>query len=170
MLLGEFVYQPKYLDQLAPNGGAGKGDLTMTPASGSIDLGVYEKLYLSMLARTHGCPSGKVRESATSGWFGNPLVCITPSPSNPGYIPPNDVVPWTEQTYRTDDPATASYLYVGGVQLPNGSVPAITSVLPCDGTSSHAWEDGGNFAQQDFYFDVKTTCAPDASKPIRLTK
>ena len=65
----------------------------------------------------------------------------------------------TPNVYSTNSASTAQYLFVNGVQLAANSTPTIFTLLPCNQTSTHAWEDGGGWSQQDIFFSVATTCS-----------
>lgn len=154
--VASYVYQPEYLDQLAANGAAGIGSLTSNPP-GTVTFPPYDKLYLRMSVRGNSCPPNQAPATGT-GTGGVKLNCV----SSPGACSPSDI------ELRTDDPNTSHHLFVAGAQLPQGVVSPITSILKCGQAITHDWEDGGNFAMQDFRFDVSTTCGSPSWLAARL--
>jgi hypothetical protein len=85
-----------------------------------------------------------------------------PNP-NPGlngrYLPSG-----TKTTLQSNDSRTSNYLYIGGVQSPANKTVDIFSAVPCNQTSTQAWEDGGttppssDVNQADFFYDVTGKC------------
>jgi len=147
-ILGTIDYQPTTHD----NGG--QGIMTVRPTQ-TFDLGKYTKLVLQMDIKYDGCAIG---QRATV--VGSAVKCsLSDDPADARY----------NLVLRTDEPSTSYYLFVEGKQLPKGVESPLSSILVCDKTTNHAWEDGGGFARQDFFYTVTTTCAPNG-KFVRLTK
>lgn len=149
VIVGTVTYQPTTHD----NGG--QGTWTVTP-SGTLDLGKYSKLALQMDIKEDGCDVGQ-KATITRN---DDVVCNKNTGSQ--YTKYNKIL-------RTDNPDTSYYLFVGGKQLPKGITSPLDDILVCDKTSNHAWEDGGDFDRQDFFYTATTTCAPDGQF-VRLTK
>jgi hypothetical protein len=124
--------------------------------SGTLNLGKYTKLILQMDIKKDGCNVG---EYATVDKKKN--VTCTES-DNAQYKKFDSVL-------RTDNPKTSHYLFVEGKQLPEGITSPLDDILICGKLSSHAWEDGGGFERQDFFYTAETTCAPDGAF-VRLTQ
>jgi hypothetical protein len=55
------------------------------------------------------------------------------------------------------------------VQMPKGSASPLERILGCDEETKHAWEDGGGFDRQDFFYTAKAICAPNGEY-VRLTQ
>jgi hypothetical protein len=78
-------------------------------------------------------------------------------------------------TYNSDDPTTVNHLFVGDtpdklVQLPLGSKPPLDELLNCDNNWHYdGWEDGGGWAQQDFFYSVRAACKSVDGENVRLT-
>lgn len=70
----------------------------------------------------------------------------------------------------TDDPATSYFLFVDGKQMTKGTTVNLADIVPCGDKAEFAWEDGGNFSHQDFFFEVEGTCSVGASSAIRLVR
>ncbi|GGF89118.1 hypothetical protein GCM10010924_16280 [Rhizobium wenxiniae] len=149
VVVGTVTYQPTTHD----NGG--QGTWVVDP-SGTVDLGKYSKLVLQMDIKEDGCNIGE-KATITKD---NKVTCSKDTSSQ--YSKFNNVL-------RTDNPDTSYYLFVGGKQLPKGVTSPLDDILVCDKTSTHAWEDGGDFARQDFFYTATTTCAPDGQF-VRLSK
>jgi Flp pilus assembly protein TadG len=146
-VVGTVEYQPVVQQD------GGQGTMTVSP-SGDINLGKYSKLILQMEIKNDGCGLGK-RASVSAA----KVTCNSSSRAKDLKY---------NLTLRTDDPSTSHYLFVDGKQLPKNVSSPLDSILECDKTSNHAWEDGGGFERQDFFYTAKTTCAPDGEY-VRLT-
>jgi hypothetical protein len=72
-------------------------------------------------------------------------------------------------TLRTNNPKTSHYLFVDSKQLPKNATSPLSSILGCGQIANHAWEDGGGFERQDFFYTAEPICAPDGEF-VRLTK
>jgi hypothetical protein len=147
-VVGTVTYQP-----LTQHDG-GQGTMEVVPSS-SIELGEYTDLILRMEIKNDGCA---IKERAEMD--GEKINCKTRNRAEDRVY---------NLTLRTDNPDTSHYLFVDGKQLAKGVTSPLSSILVCGKTSSHAWEDGGGFARQDFFYTAKTTCAPDG-RFARLTK
>ncbi|MBN7805603.1 pilus assembly protein [Agrobacterium rosae] len=147
-VVGTVTYQP------TTQSDGGQGTMTVTP-TGTFDLGKYTKLVLQMDIKNDGCGTGEKANVVNSKVTCNKSTNLADSKF--------DLV------LRTDNPATSHYLFVEGKQLPKGVNSPLDDILVCGKTSNHAWEDGGGFARQDFFYTVTTTCAPDGTF-VRLTK
>lgn len=147
-LLGTVIYQPT----TQTNGG--QGTYVANP-SGTIDLGKYTNLALRMDIKYDGCDIGykaTVKNSAVS--------CKKDSGNS--YKNYNAVL-------RTDDPNTSNHLFVDGKQVPIGVKASLEKYFGCSKKQEHAWEDGGGWDRQDFFYTVTATCGADGSF-VRLTK
>ena len=122
---------------------------------GTLDLGKYSKLVLQMDIKYDGCNINQQASVSNSK-----VTCKTSSRQQDKAY---------NMVLRTDDPAKSNYLFVEGKQLPAGVTSPLDDILVCGKTSNHAWEDGGGFDRQDFFYKVATTCAPDGEF-VRLTK
>lgn len=71
---------------------------------------------------------------------------------------------------RTDDPDTASNLFVDGQQMPQGQTINLADITPCGQESHHAWEDGGDFGTQDFFYTVTGKCNTGGSGTAYVSK
>ncbi|MDX8456285.1 pilus assembly protein [Mesorhizobium sp. VK9D] len=69
---------------------------------------------------------------------------------------------------KSNDAATSNRLYADKVEIPNGQVVDIFTLVPCGQTSTQAWEDGGSAvptptavgdSQADFFYTVQGKCA-----------
>ncbi|AYC99563.1 TadE/TadG family type IV pilus assembly protein [Neorhizobium sp. NCHU2750] len=147
-IVGTVTYQPATTDD------QGQGTMTVSPST-SIDLGKYSSLILQMEIKKDGCPTGQMGFVLASK-----IVCLA-----------NSTAAYSKYdlTLRTDNPNTSYYLFVDGVQLAKGVTSPLSSILVCGKTSSHAWEDGGGWDRQDFFYTAKTTCAPSGQNVV-LTK
>jgi hypothetical protein len=68
----------------------------------------------------------------------------------------------------TNDPETSHHLFVDKKQLPKGTAVNIADYVKCGDTQLFEWEDGGEFANQDFSFKVTGKCAINEESPIAL--
>jgi hypothetical protein len=120
---------------------------------GTVALGSYDKVYLMMRVRNVACPPGQTWNSNNP----DPVACAAGGTNS------------SDLALRTDDPATSYYLFVNGVQEPQGATVSLMSLMQCGQTFHYAWEDGGNFSVQDFYFDVSADCTSTLtpSSPVR---
>jgi Flp pilus assembly protein TadG len=141
------------------SGGGGRGTGKTVPdlnTPTTYNLGDYTKLYLKMEIKNDGCDIGYRNNSST-----NIVNCVASTKSQ--YANYNS-------TLRTDDPTTVDHLFVDGTQLALGSTPPLDNLLNCDSTPhSHAWEDGGGWAQQDFFYHVSAACKSVDGENVRLT-
>lgn len=135
--------------------GRGNGTIVKVPATGSIKLGEYEKLFLKMDIKFDGCDIGYYNSSNTS------IVKCKASSDN-AYKKYN-------KTLKSSDPATVNHLFVNGTQLPLGSTPPLDVLFDCSEKQYHAWEDGGGFAKQDFFYYITAACKSVDGENVRLT-
>ena len=135
--------------------GGGKTDPDInTPVT--FDLGDYTSLYLKMDIKNDGCDVGYKNTST-----GRYVTCTATSSSS--YAKYNS-------TLTTNDPNTVNHLFVDGVQLPAGSKPPLDDLMNCDNAAhSHAWEDGGGWAAQDFFYKITAACKSVDGENVRLT-
>lgn len=148
-VVGTVTYQPTtQLD-------SGKGPYTVKPR-GVIKLGSYTNLALRMDVKKDGCDIGKKAN-------------VDELPKVVCEIDTSDVSAKYDYSLRTDDPATSHYLFVDGQQLPEGVTASLEKYFGCRNTQKHDWEDGGDFDEQDFFYDISATCAPDGTY-VRLIK
>lgn len=152
-VVGTVVYQPT-----DHSGESGRGIGTTVPTKDqmqTITLGDYDRVYLKMGVKTDGCDIG-YRNPDTRAKL---VVCIKDNP-NTTY----------DSTLRTDDTQTVNHLFVDGKQLPANSTPPLTDIFSCEGgTHKHAWEDGGGWDKQDFFYTVTSACKAVNNEYVRLT-
>lgn len=172
-LLASYVYQPV---TLSAESGRGTGTTTASfltggaMVAGAVNTGVgmgssYDNAYLKMTVYTDGCGPGMAGYTTSSGSVttqncvasGTRVQTGTNRYGQPTYTTYTKTANPT--VYSTNSASTAQYLFVNGTQLPANSTPTIFTLLPCSQTSTHAWEDGGGWAQQDIFFSVATTCS-----------
>lgn len=148
------------------------------PAGTAVSLGSYDNAYLIEQVDFSPCPPGQKNLSSK-----DPVVCGVNGKASAAYVPPTSGSPPAVSTgtscsststssnnanafdlvTSTADPATACFLYIGGKQLTPNVKPSVFTILPCSGSGAnaagvYAWEDGGGWATQDFFFTVSTTC------------
>lgn len=147
-VVGTVVYQP------TTQAGGGSGTYVANP-KGIIDLGKYTNLALRMDIKNDGCDIGYKATVKNST-----VTC-------------NKSTKTADQSFnsvlRTDDPATSNHLFVDGKQVPLGVKASLERYFGCTKTQDHAWEDGGGWDRQDFFYTVTATCGADGSY-VRLTK
>jgi hypothetical protein len=153
-VVGTVTYQP------TTQSDSGQGDMTVSP-EGELDLGKYSKLVLQMEVKKDGCPL----EYQATVHPNRDVFCQKLGHGQGGYAASTKY----DSVLRTDDPQTSHYLFVGGVQLPKNSSSPLDALLECDKTVDHAWEDGGGFERQDFFYTASSECAPDGEF-VRLTE
>lgn len=172
-LLASYVYQPY---NLSAQSGRGTGTTSATflsagsMVSGAVDTAVsmgstYDNAYLKMTVYTDGCGPGMAGYTTYSNGStiqncvasGTRVQTGTNRYGQATYTTYNKSASPT--VYSTNDSSTARYLFVNGVQLAANTTPSIFTLLPCSQTSTHAWEDGGGWSQQDIFFSVATACA-----------
>ncbi|HMN71333.1 MAG TPA: pilus assembly protein TadG-related protein [Rhodoblastus sp.] len=169
-LLASYTYQPV---TLSAQSGRGTGTTTATflsggsMVSGSVSTPVsmgssYDNAYLKMTVYTDGCGPGMAGYTTSSGST-TTQNCVTSGTKVSGKTYTKSA---SATVYSTNDSATAQYLFVNGTQLASGATPTIFTLLPCNQTSTHAWEDGGGWSQQDIFFSVATTCAANSNYNI----
>ncbi|WP_455270147.1 pilus assembly protein TadG-related protein [Rhizobium herbae] len=147
-VVGTVIYQP------TTQADGGQGTYVANP-TGVIDLGSYSNLALRMDIKNDGCDIGykaTVKNSKVS--------CA--KNTNSTYKNYNTVL-------RTDDPATSNHLFVDGKQVPLGVKASLEKYFGCTKTQEHAWEDGGGWDRQDFFYTVTATCGADGTY-VRLVK
>ncbi|MCI9868600.1 pilus assembly protein [Rhizobium skierniewicense] len=152
-VVGTVTYQP------TTRRDDGRGKMTVLPQE-KFDLGKYSKLILRMDVKWDGCPLGYT--SDLTKWD---VVCTKLEERDPGYkssLAYNAVV-------RTDDPTKSHHLFVDNTQLPKGVISPLDNLVECNRVAKHAWEDGGSWLRQDFFYTVQTTCAPNGQF-VWLTK
>lgn len=147
-VIGTVVYQP------TTRNNGGQGTRTISPSS-TFDLGKYSKLILKMEIKYDSCPIGTKLELD-----GAKVNCKQDNGNQ--YKTYN-------LTLRTDNPETSHYLFVDGKQLPKGVESPLSNIFECGQTASHAWEDGGGFDRQDFFYTAEAVCAPNGEY-VRLTQ
>ncbi len=147
-VVGTVTYQP------TTHSDNGQGTMTVLPSS-TLNLGKYSKLVLQMDIKNDGCGIG----------FKAAVTGSTVSCQANGVAASNRF----NLTLRTDNPDTSQYLFVNKVQLPKGVMSPLEEILECDRTLNHAWEDGGGWERQDFFYTAASVCAPDGQF-VRLTK
>lgn len=147
-IVGTVEYRPKTHDN------NGQGTMEVSPST-SIVLGKYTSLILQMEIKEDGC---SIRERANIN--GSKVSCDASTRLQDRTY---------DLTLRTDNPDTSQYLFVDGKQLPKGVTSPLSAILVCGKTSNHAWEDGGGWERQDFFYTAYTVCAPDGQF-VRLTK
>lgn len=167
----------------------GKGTTTSYDANGNIvpsgtavSLGSYDNAYLIEQVSFSPCPPGQSNLNSK-----DPVSCGANGKAGAAYVPPTSGSPPTVSTgtscsststashnsnafdliTSTADAATACFLYIGGKQLTPNVKPSVFTILPCSGSGSnsagiYAWEDGGGWATQDFFFTVSTSCQSGA--------
>lgn len=144
------TYQPTTTDN------QGQGTMTVSPA-GTINLGTYTKLVVQMDVKYNACGIGYFGYLTSTG--GSTIYCgQSSSQSDQSY----------NKTMRSDDPNTVNYLFVDGVQMQQGAPSPLATVLPCNKSTKHAWEDGGGWSRQDIFYTVATVCGTDGNA-VRLT-
>lgn len=148
--LGTVTYQPLTRD----NGG--QGTMIVEP-EGMIDLGKYTKLALQMDIKYDSCPPG----TAVSMQANNVVQCNAST---------KDADQKYNNTLRSDDINTSHHLFVDGKQLPEGVIQPLESYFGCGDPQSHAWEDGGGFERQDFFYTVSSDCTAVDGDYVRLTQ
>ncbi len=176
-LLASYVYQPY---NLSASSGRGTGTTSASfltsgamvtgPVATGVNLGSnYDNAYLKMTVYTDGCGPGMAgyTTSVSGSTIQNCVASGTKVQTGTNYYGQPTYTTYTKSAtataYSTNSATTAQYLFVNGVQLAANAVPTIFTLLPCDQTSTHAWEDGGGWAQQDIFFSVATTCAANSN-------
>ncbi|NSY20044.1 TadE/TadG family type IV pilus assembly protein [Neorhizobium sp. AL 9.2.2] len=152
--IGTVIYQPKTQQN------SGQGDMTISPGE-EFELGKYSKLVLQMEVKQDGCPleyKAKVHPNKD-------VFCEKLGKGQAGYTASLKY----DTVLRTDDPNTSHYLFVDKVQMPKNASSPLDKILECDQKVNHAWEDGGGFERQDFFYTAASVCAPDGEF-VRLTK
>jgi Flp pilus assembly protein TadG len=134
---------------------SGSGSMVVKPSS-QIDLGKYTKLVLQMDIKKDGCP---LKQRAVVN--GNDVKCENDSAQ---------VYNKYDATMRTDNPQTTNYLFVDGKQLPQGVTQPLEAYFGCSKPQSHAWEDGGGWDRQDFFYTVSSECTATDGQFVRLTQ
>lgn len=150
VVLGTVTYQP------TSHNGVGTGTMTVSP-TGTIALGDYSKLVLQMDIKDDGCPLKYVATITSK----NGVTCSSTSKSSSAKY---------DLTLRTDDPTTSNYLFVNGVELPQGVIMPIENYFGCQAPQNHAWEDGGGWATQDIFYTISSTCLSADGDAVRLTQ
>jgi Flp pilus assembly protein TadG len=152
--IGTVIYQP------ATQENSGQGDMTISPGK-EFELGKYSKLVLQMEVKEDGCPlehKAKVHPNKD-------VFCQKLGKGQVGYAASIKY----DSVLHTDDPNTSHYLFVDKVQMPKNAASPLDRILECDQKVSHAWEDGGGFERQDFFYTAESECAPDGEF-VRLTR
>lgn len=158
---GTISYTNEYRTGPKSENGRGTGTKETVPPSGTeIDLGEFDSLYLKMEIKNDGCPLGSKYTADSKD--SNHTICVNSNAKGDSNY--NNVL-------RTDNIKTVHYLFVDGKQLPANAKPPLEDLFNCDGKRlSHAWEDGGSFSQQDFYYEVTSGCRAVDSENVRLTR
>lgn len=147
-LLGTVTYQPT----TQTNGGQGT---YVAKPTGVIDLGQYTNLALRMDIKNDGCDIGYKATVKNSAVTCNKSTKAADASYN--------------SVLRTDDPATSNHLFVDGKQVPLGVKASLEKYFGCTKKQEHAWEDGGGWDRQDFFYTVTATCGADGTY-VRLVK
>jgi Flp pilus assembly protein TadG len=134
---------------------SGMGTMVVKPSS-QIDLGKYTKLVLQMDIKKDGCP---LKQRAVVN--GNDVKCVNDSAQTYNKY---------DATMRTDNPQTTNYLFVDGKQLQQGVTQPLEAYFGCSKPQSHAWEDGGGWDRQDFFYTVSSECTAADGEYVRLTQ
>jgi Flp pilus assembly protein TadG len=150
VVLATITYQPN------THNDSGQGPMVQDPG-GVIDLGQYTKLVLQMDIKNDGCPLGKTASVSSK----NEVTCSTSTTNADSKY---------NLTLRTDNPATSNYLFVDGQRLPLNTTMPIQNYFGCQKTQSHAWEDGGGWDRQDFFYTISSTCTSADGDFVRLTQ
>lgn len=152
-IVGTVVYYPK--DTKALNW---RGTGTTVPPKdqiATITLSDYESVYLKMEVKKDGCDIGY------AGTTKNNIISCKLDSKKTSF----------DATLRTDDEETVNHLFVDKKQLPLGSVPPLTDIFKCEGgVHDHAWEDGGGWPLQDFFYTVTSACKAVDGEHVRLTQ
>lgn len=146
--VGTVTYQP------TTHNNDGQGTMTAVP-TGPITLGQYTKLVLQMDVKDDGCPLGKAASVSSN----NTVTCSSKNSASTKY----------DLTLRTDDPNTSNYLFVDGSELPKGVTLPIENYFGCQAAQKHAWEDGGGWDRQDFFYTISSQCSSSDGDAVRLT-
>ena len=162
-VLGTIIYQPTTLNN------SGQGTMTVTPSSGEIDLGKYTKLILKMEIKDDYCGTGYAGSVSNDS-----KKTVTCTVVDDAYKKKNKNT-WQQKmsytsTLRTDNPDQINYLFVDGTQLKKGATYPLESYFGCGKTQSHAWEDGGGWDRQDFFYTVSAVCGGSEGDFVRLTE
>jgi Flp pilus assembly protein TadG len=147
-VVGTVTYKP------TTQANGGQGTYVAYP-TGVIDLGSYTNLALRMDIKNDGCDIGYKATVSNSK-----VTCK--ADTGKSYKTYNTVL-------RTDDPATSNHLFVDGKQVPLGVKASLEKYFGCTKTQEHAWEDGGGWDRQDFFYTVTATCGADGTY-VRLVK
>lgn len=151
VVLGTVTYQPTTQND------QGQGTMTVVPAKGIIDLGNYDKLILKMDIKEDGCP---LKKHATVNKKKDVTCNDSTASADKKY----------NTTLRTDNPDTTDYLFVDGKQMPKGMAFPLEAYFGCNKPQSHAWEDGGGWDRQDFFYTVSSDCSGADGNFVRLTQ
>lgn len=159
-VLGTIIYQPTTLND------SGQGTMTVDPSSGEIDLGKYTKLILKMEIKDDYCGTGY--SGSVSNNSKKKVTCTAVDEKTNKTL-------WQQKsvytsTLRTDNPDQINYLFVDGTQLKKGATYPLESYFGCGKTQSHAWEDGGGWERQDFFYTVSAVCGGAEGDFVRLTQ
>lgn len=149
--LGTVVYNP--YDHAASNGRGTGNTVPNKSQMTTINLDGYQDLYLKMDVKQDGCDLGYRNQNTNNRY----VKCVVDN-SKVNY----------DLTLKTNDKDQVYYLFVDGKQLPKGTIPPILNILSCTGTHQHAWEDGGGWDQQDFFYTVVTACKAVDGENVRL--
>lgn len=163
-VVGTVVYQP------TTHNNSGQGTMTATP-SGPIALGNYTKLVLQMAIEDSGCAPGYTAtvDTNTRSSTYNAVTCTAPKQSSGKGKNSTSTTATYDLTLRTDDPNTSNYLFVNGTELPQGVTLPIENYFGCSATQTHAWEDGGGWDRQDFFYTISSQCSSADGDAVRLT-
>ncbi|UGX85410.1 pilus assembly protein TadG-related protein [Phyllobacterium meliloti] len=151
-MLGTVIYNP--YDHRGANGRGTGSTVPNKNQMTTINLDGFDKLYLKMEVKQDGCGLGYKNPDTNARY----VKCVVDN-SKINY----------DLTLKTNNGQQANYLFVDGKQLPVDQVPKILDILSCTGTHQHAWEDGGGWDQQDFFYTVVTTCKAVDGENVRLT-
>lgn len=178
-LMASYIYQPV---DMTGGGGNGTGTTTATfnvngtmtsnAVTTPVNLGTaYDNIYLKMTVYDDGCGPGMAPNPnyPQTGYQKN-FQCVTSGTKVNGSKVTKSSTP---AVYSTNDATTAHNLFIGmpSVQLPNNKVPNIFTLIPCNGSIQHAWEDtpyynASSWSHKDIFFLVSaSSCGRNANYP-----
>jgi hypothetical protein len=159
------------------------GQMKPGPVSNVVHLGsTYDNAYLVQKVWRSDCALGWGAGAAQLDPTGTLTVpCAQPGTGVNAYLGEEQPSP---DVYRSDDAATSHNLFVNGTALPFNVKPTIFTLLPCNQTVTHDWEDSpwdpatsplpqSSWNGQDFHFAIQTSCAANANiqhAPTRLVR
>lgn len=178
-LMASYVYQPV---DMTGGGGNGTGTTTATfnvngvmtsnAVTTPVNIGsAYDNIYLKMTVYSDGCGAGMAPNPnyPQTGYQKN-FQCVTSGTKVNGSKVTKSASP---VYYSTNNATTAHNLFIGtpSVALPNNKVPNIFTLIPCNKTIQHAWEDtpyydANSWSHQDIFFNVSaSSCGRNSNYP-----